>query len=295
MKITLSDVAFSYGKRRGNRPPAGAPLLENISLTVEQGEMLALAGKSGSGKSTLLQLIKGFIVPCAGQIRLDGLNPHAERRRECFDRIGYIFQYPEHQLFASTVFADIAFGLRHRRLDEATKQEKVRQAMAAVQLDYDDFRDRSPFELSGGEKRRVAIAGIVVLEPEVLILDEPTAGLDLQSRDALFQLLHRLNREKNLTVIWVSHQLEEIAQHAARLVFIRNGAIQADGPPATLFADASLRRTCGWQEPPALVVGRLLRAAGHPAAGWLSPQRAADAIIRLRGRYPHHENAPREP
>ncbi|MEC5320601.1 ATP-binding cassette domain-containing protein [Brenneria populi subsp. brevivirga] len=295
MKITLNDVAFGYGKRRRNHPAGDAPILRDISLTIEQGEMLALAGKSGSGKSTLLQLIKGFMAPSAGQIRLGDIDPHAERRQACFDRIGFIFQYPEHQLFAATVFDDIAFGLRHLRLDERLKTEKVRQAMAAVQLDYATFGKRSPFELSGGEKRRVAIAGVVVLEPEVLILDEPTAGLDLQSRSALFQLLHRLNRQENLTVIWVSHQLEEIARHASRLICLRNGTIQADGAPDALFADPGLRRTFGWEEPPALAVARLLRAAGHPSTAWLTPQQAADAIIRLRSRGARGANALREP
>lgn len=295
MKITLNDVAFGYGKRRRNKLMSGAPVLEHISLTIEQGEMLALAGQSGSGKSTLLQLLKGFMPPSAGQILLGDVDPHAGRRTEYFDRIGFIFQYPEHQLFASTVFDDIAFGLRHFRLDEQVKAEKVRQAMEAVQLDYAAFSRRSPFELSGGEKRRVAIAGVVVLEPEVLILDEPTAGLDLQSRSALFQLLHRLNRDENLTVIWVSHQLEEIARHAERLLCIKNGTIQADGSPDALFADPRLRRTFGWEEPPALIVARMLREAGHPSAGWLTPEQAAEAIIRLRSRNVRRENLVQEP
>lgn len=285
MKIALDNVSFRYGKRRRTKHFVSVPILEHISLTINQGEMLALAGRSGCGKSTLLQLMKGFITPVDGRIILEDVDPYADRCPEYFDRIGLIFQYPEHQLFASTVYEDIAFGLRHQHIDDQEKQVRVRQAMAAVQLDYETLRNRSPFELSGGEKRRVAIAGIVVLEPEVLILDEPSAGLDLQSRNALFQLLHQLNQEKKLTIIWVSHQLEEIAQHARRLIAIHHGAIQADGSPETLFADPHLCQLLGWEEPAGLTIGRILQGTGQTNPGWLSPQQAADVIVRLHRRH----------
>lgn len=282
MQITLNEVTFTYAKRRRNKPATGPFVLKSLGVTIESGEMLAIAGKSGSGKSTFLQLLKGFLSPSEGTVTLDGTDPHSVRRPELFDRVGFIFQYPEHQLFSTTVFEDIAFGLQSAKLSPEDKEAKVRQAMEAVQLDYETFKDRSPFELSGGEKRRVAIAGVVVLEPEVLILDEPTAGLDLQSRTALFELLHSLNREQGITVMWVSHQLEEILEHASRLIALKEGRFLVDGPPSQLLSDPVLLDAFGWEEPPALVVTRLLQELGvDTGTEILSPQQAADAIARL--------------
>ncbi|WP_025335092.1 ATP-binding cassette domain-containing protein [Paenibacillus sabinae] len=288
MQIRLNHVSFSYIKGRRKKPHNGPWVLQDLSVTVESGEMLAIAGKSGEGKSTFLQLLKGFIAPSSGTILLDGTDPHLNRRPELFDRIGFIFQYPEHQLFAATVFDDIAFGLRHRKLAPDVQEEKVRKAMAAVELDYEAFKDRSPFELSGGEKRRVAIAGVVVLEPEVLILDEPTAGLDWQSRSSLFRLLHSLNKEEGITVIWVSHQLEEILEHASRLLALKQGAFLADGPPSRLLSDPDVLTAFGWEEPPVLTVSRLLSEIGAiPVGTLLSPSQAAEAVSGFLNR---HEN-----
>lgn len=281
MQIELNDISFSYGKARRRKPAAPPFVLTDIGVTINKGEMLALAGKSGSGKSTFLQLVKGFIAPSLGSVELDGRNPHLTKSTELFDKVGFIFQYPEHQLFANTVYEDIAFGLRAAKLGQDEVEAKVRRAMEAVRLDYDEFKDRSPFELSGGEKRRAAIAGVVVLEPGVLILDEPTAGLDLQSRRSLFDLLHKMNREQGITVLWVSHQLSEIVEHAERLIVIHNGQLAADGEPSQLLSDSSLLDDLGWEEPPALAVSRLLRELGI----WdghrpLSPSEAATIIAR---------------
>lgn len=277
MRIELSEAGYAYGKKR--KRMTAPSVLTDITLTIERGEMLAIAGKSGSGKSTLLQLIKGFIAPSPGVLKLEGYDPHAARKEELFDRIGFIFQYPEHQLFAASVFEDIAFGLKAVKLPPEQVESKVRLAMEAVQLDYERYKDRSPFELSGGEKRRVAIAGVIVLEPEVLILDEPTAGLDLQAREALFQLLERLNRKRQMTVIWVSHQLEEIAARAERLIVIKDGRLAADGAPSLLLSDAALLHQLGWEEPPSLAVSRLLRELGiADRARPLTPTEAAAAI-----------------
>ncbi|MBY9078101.1 ATP-binding cassette domain-containing protein [Paenibacillus sp. HN-1] len=262
MRIELNDISFSYGRARRRKPAAPPFVLSDIGVTIPTGQMLALAGRSGSGKSTFLQLMKGFIAPSLGSVELNGTDPHLARRAELFDKVGFIFQYPEHQLFANTVFDDIAFGLRAAKLAPDIVETKVRLAMEAVRLDYDEFKDRSPFELSGGEKRRVAIAGVVVLEPGMLILDEPTAGLDLQSRRSLFELLHRMNQEQGITVLWVSHQLDEILEHAARLIVIHNGRLAADGNPSELLSDSALLDALGWEEPPALAVYRLLRELG---------------------------------
>jgi energy-coupling factor transport system ATP-binding protein len=287
MQIQLNEVSFSYHKRRKNKPLIGPLVLERLQLTIQSGEMLAIAGKSGSGKSTFLQLLKGFLAPSEGAVMLGGVNPHLNRQPELFDRVGFIFQYPEHQLFSTTVFSDIAFGLQTAMLAPAELEAKVRKAMESVQLDFEEFKDRSPFELSGGEKRRVAIAGVIVLEPEILILDEPTAGLDLQSRTALFDLLHTMNREQGITVLWVSHQLEEILEHASRLIALKEGKFLADGPPADLLSDPILLNSFGWEEPPALVVSRMLlelRIVLDKKP--LSPQEAAASIHQ----YWHEQN-----
>ncbi|WP_058304150.1 ATP-binding cassette domain-containing protein [Gorillibacterium timonense] len=283
MQIQLDHVFYSYGKQRRNKPLPEPLVLADLELMVERGEMLAVAGKSGSGKSTFLQLIKGFLAPSKGSLLLDGTDPRLNRKSERFDRVGFIFQYPEHQLFSTTVFDDIAFGLRSAKLSPEVVEARVHQAMQAVGLDYEQFKDRSPFELSGGEKRRVAIAGVVVLEPEVMILDEPTAGLDLQSRTALFELLHAMNREQGITVIWVSHQLEEILAHANRMIALQAGRFIADGPPSILLSDPRLLDAFGWEEPPALVVTRLLREYGIVREDRpLTSEEAAEAIIRYR-------------
>lgn len=275
MRIELKDVSYAYGPKRNKRKPEGPRILDRIELVIEPGETVALAGRSGSGKSTLLQLIKGFLEPAEGSLLLDGTAPYAAKRPELFDRIGYIFQYPEHQLFARTVREDIAFGLRSRKLSEEETDIKVREAMQAVGLDYEVYAERSPFELSGGEKRRAAIAGVIVLEPEVLILDEPTAGLDLPSRQGLFRLLERLNRT-GTTILWVSHQLEEILAHAPRLLVLSGNRLLADGRPAELLSDPRVLEPLGWVEPEALAVSRLLASLGLiPEGTLLSAQEAA--------------------
>lgn len=280
MQIQLNNVSFTYEKKKRKTTSFLAPpVLNQLHITIKSGEMLAIAGKSGSGKSTFLQLLKGFLAPTTGNVLLDDIDPNSSRKSELFDQVGYIFQYPEHQLFSTTVFDDIAFGLQSAKLPKEIKEQKVRKAMEAVQLDYEEFKDRSPFELSGGEKRRVAIAGVVVLEPKLLILDEPTAGLDLPSRTALFQLLHQMNEEQGLTIIWVSHQLDEIVNHASRLLALKNGIFIADGSPVTTLSDPELLESFGWEEPSALVVSRMLRQFGITSSnGKLSPEEAADAI-----------------
>ncbi|MEK3912183.1 ATP-binding cassette domain-containing protein [Paenibacillus sp. FSL H7-0331] len=270
MNIELSEVSFTYEKRsRKTKVTDISCILQQVNIDIQSGEMLAVAGKSGSGKSTFMQLIKGFLKPSFGDVLLDQTNPFTSKRPELFDRIGFIFQYPEHQLFSVTVAEDIAFGLRHSGLTPEEKKAKVKRAMEAVGLDYDAFAERSPFELSGGEKRRVAIAGVVVLEPELIILDEPTAGLDYPSRTSLFDMLHRLNKELGTTIIWVSHQLEEMLGHASRLLIIKDGTIVADGLPQSLLSDPTLLASLGWEKPPALVLRELvLEACGieinHP-------------------------------
>ncbi|BBH22336.1 energy-coupling factor transporter ATP-binding protein EcfA2 [Paenibacillus baekrokdamisoli] len=259
MQIKLNNIRFRHGKpKKREKIDPSSLILKGLDLTIESGSKVAIAGLSGSGKSTFLQLIKGFTQPTEGIVELDGINPHLDKRLELFDQIGYVFQYPEHQLFAPTVAEDVGFGLRHAKLTALEKETKIRQALEAVGMQDSVFSQRSPLELSGGEKRRVAIAGVLVLEPKVLLLDEPTAGLDMSSRIALFELLKNLNEEQGTTVIWVSHQLEEILEHAPRMLALHQGVFVADGAPEEQLASESLRSLFGWEEPPALTLRRWL-------------------------------------
>lgn len=228
-----------------------APVLRGADLAIRPGELVAIAGRSGAGKSTLVSIVKGLLRPTVGSVRVrtgDGSaarDPWALRTPELFDPIGYLFQHPEHQLFAPTVREDVGFGLRAARLGKDEERRRVDAQLRRVGLDPDEFGDRSPFELSGGQQRKVALAGVLVTEPRVLILDEPTAGLDKPSRDTLFEILARL-RADGLGVLWVSHRLEEIFAHAGRLIVLADGRVLADGDPAELLAARRLRAAMGW-------------------------------------------------
>ncbi|MFZ4895233.1 ABC transporter ATP-binding protein [Plantibacter sp. Mn2098] len=245
-QLEARDVTVFHGGRRAARSGA-APALAGLSVAVGRGELVAVAGKSGAGKSTLIATLKGLLRPVSGSIAIEGLDPWATKHPESFDAIGYIFQFSEHQLFAATVRDDVAYGLRSARLSAEDVAARVDAALVRVGLDPERFGPRSPFELSGGEKRRVALAGVLVTEPRVLILDEPTAGLDHPSRRQVFELMHDLN-ERGITVLWVSHKLEDIYEHADRVVVIDQGRIVADGGPG-LVTDRTILDGLGWPEP----------------------------------------------
>ncbi|XID94067.1 energy-coupling factor ABC transporter ATP-binding protein [Paenibacillaceae bacterium WGS1546] len=285
MRIELSGIKYRYGKR-GRRGKQAAPcVLDGIGFAIEPGERVALCGKSGSGKTTLLQLLKGFARPTEGELLLGGVDPHRTRRPELFDRIGYVFQYPEHQLFAATVAEDVGFGLRQSGASPSERERKIARALEDAALPPAVYGGRSPLELSGGEKRRAAIAGVLALEPEVLILDEPTAGLDLPSRTALFELLEALRESRGTTIVWVSHRLEEMLAHASRMLALHRGVIVADGKPAELIANPDVRATFGWEEPPALAIARWFKERhGLELAEPWNEREVADAFAAVEGR-----------
>jgi energy-coupling factor transport system ATP-binding protein len=211
--------------------------ISHINVEINHGEFVAVIGHTGSGKSTLVQHLNGLLQPTSGSVSVDdvdlsgkGLKVKLARRK-----VGMVFQYPEHQLFEETIYQDIAFGPRNLELPETEVDERVRRAMAFVGLDFETYAQRSPFQLSGGQMRRVAIAGVVALEPEYLILDEPSAGLDPRGRDEILGQVLELYRQTGITVILVSHNMEEVARLATRLIVMRKGQIWLDGKPLDIF------------------------------------------------------------
>ncbi|MDO5689679.1 MAG: energy-coupling factor transporter ATPase [Tissierellia bacterium] len=235
MKIELKGVNYIYNK--GN--PFEVSALTNIDLTIEQGDFIGLIGHTGSGKSTLVQHLNGLYRPTSGEVLVGGLNTKDKGTgiKQIRQKVGLVFQYPEHQLFEETVYQDIAYGPKNIGIPENEIEERVMDAMELVGLDYMTIKDKSPFELSGGQKRRVAIAGVLAMHPRVLVLDEPTAGLDPRGRDEILGYLKVLHREKNICIVLVSHSMEEIARLANRILVMERGQIVMDGAPKEIFLE----------------------------------------------------------
>ena len=261
MSIEISNLNAVYN--------AGLPYevhaLTDIDLTIHDGEFVGLAGHTGSGKSTLIQHINGLLKPTSGTIKVNGEDIHAEgyNLRLLRTRVGLVFQYPEHQLFEADVLSDVAFGPKNQGLTKEEAAEKAKEALALVGMD-ESFYGLSPFELSGGQKRRVAIAGMLAMDPEVLILDEPTAGLDPMGRDEILGELKKLHEEKHLTVILVSHSMEDLGQYAERIVVMSGGKVVMDGTPKEVFSHSEELTAIGLDVPQVTSVCRMLADAGWP-------------------------------
>ena len=227
--------------------------LEKISFEFSRGEFIGLAGHTGSGKSTLIQHILGLLKPSEGQIFVDDVDIHKNSESMLLARkkIGMVFQYPEYQLFEETVELDIAFGPKNQGLDEENITKRVKKAMKFVGLDYDLYRDKSPFHLSGGQMRRVAIAGILALEPEFLILDEPTAGLDPRGRREILTEIEKLYLETGIGVLFISHNMDDLVQYSNRIIVLNKGKVFLDGTPEEIFIEqADLLPEAGLRVPP---------------------------------------------
>ncbi|MGE5553236.1 MAG: energy-coupling factor transporter ATPase [Betaproteobacteria bacterium] len=265
MSIIVSNLSYTYA----GGTPLAVEALSGVDLTVADGEFLGLIGHTGSGKSTLIQHLNGLIKPPPGKVIVDGidLGERHTNLRAIRQKVGLVFQYPEHQVFEETVFDDIAFGLRNLNVSPLEVEDRVEEAMALVGLDYVALKDRSPLELSGGQLRRVAIAGVLAMKPRTLILDEPTAGLDPRGRDDILRRIADLRRELGLTVILVSHHLEEIAPLVDRLVVLDRGKVLLAGPPREVFRQADLLRKVGLDVPAMVRVLHGLRARGVPVEG----------------------------
>ncbi len=229
--------ALSYVYQRGT--PLETTALSDVSLAIDAGEVVGIIGATGSGKSTLVQHFNALLRPTSGRVYLDDVDINAREvdRRRVRQQIGLLFQYPEHQLFEETVTADVAFGPRNLGLEGEALEARVRGALARVGLDPDRFGPRSPFALSNGEMRRVAIAGLLAMEPRMLILDEPTAGLDPVSREELLVHITRLHEERGTTIVLITHSMDAVARLCRRLIVMDRGRVAADGPVRTVFSD----------------------------------------------------------
>lgn len=261
MSIKLENVSYTYMKNT----PYERTALKEVTLTIEKGEYVAVIGHTGSGKSTLMQHLNGLLKPDLGKVFVDDvdINGKAAAAKTVKNRVGMVFQYPEHQIFAETVYEDVAFGPRNKGLAEEEVEVQVKAALKFVGLDYDSFASRSPFQLSGGQMRRVAIAGVVAMEPDYLILDEPSAGLDPCSRDSIFREINELYQTRKMAVILVTHSMEEAAQYARRLLVMSKGRIVIDGSSAEVFQNQrEMLRSVGVDVPQTIKLADTLREHG---------------------------------
>ena len=260
MSIVIEHLNYVYM----SGGPYETHALRDVSLTIEDGEFIGLIGHTGSGKSTLVQHLNGLLKPTSGKILVDGLDlaDKATDKRAIRRRVGLVFQYPENQLFEETVEKDIAFGPKNLGLDEQEIARRVREAMRKVALDYDRLHERSVFELSGGQMRRVAIAGVLAMEPTTLILDEPCAGLDPRGREEILTLIRNLHEEAGTTIVMVSHSMDDVASLAERVIVMNHGEVFMDGAPREVFSRGEELRGIGLDVPQAVQLAGKLRARG---------------------------------
>ena len=234
MSIILQDVTYTYMPGT----PFERTAIENVSIEIPSGKITAIAGHTGSGKSTLIQHLSGLLKPSNGKVLVDDVDINIKDNNEskmARRQVGMVFQYPEQQLFEETVEADIAFGPRNLGLTEEEISVRVKEAMEFVNLDYDTYANRSPFQLSGGQMRRVAIAGIIAMHPKYLVLDEPVAGLDPRSKEELLKRIRKLHEKQGITIVFISHNMEDIANMADKVIIMNQGKILLEGSPKEVF------------------------------------------------------------
>lgn len=282
MSIVIEKLTHTY--MPGS--PFQATAIHDVSLTIQDGEFIGLIGHTGSGKSTLIQHLNGLLRPSSGRVLIDGKDLFAKDtdKREVRRKVGLVFQYPENQLFEETVAADIAFGPKNLGLSPEEVDARVRDACAQVRLDYDTFKDRSVFELSGGQMRRAAIAGVLAMQPQTLILDEPCAGLDPRGRDEILGLVRELQRTRGTTVVMVSHSMDDVASLVSRVIVMNRGQIAMDGTPREVFRQGEALRAMGLDVPEAARLAARLREKGFdvPEDAYLHGE-LLEAIKRIVG------------
>ena len=263
MSIVVKDLAFTYSIGT----PYEKKAISNINLTINEGDFLGIVGHTGSGKSTFIQHLNGLIKVQEGEIEVFDIKLTNAKKpkpdlRKLRSNVGMVFQYPEYQLFEDTVYKDVAFGPKNLGLSEEEIDSRVKEAIELVGLDYESIKDRAPFELSGGQKRRVAIAGIIAMKPKVLILDEPTAGLDPSGKEQILQLITHLKKNCSPTVIVISHDIDEITRFATRLIVFNHGVVAFDMPMSELFKHQNELVEMGLDIPLAVKIANDLKAKG---------------------------------
>ena len=278
MPITVTNLTCVYG--------AGTPFettaLRDVSVTVENGSFVGILGRTGCGKSTLIQIMAGLLTPTAGTVMLDGQDIHARRydRSILRRKVGIVFQYPECQLFETTVEKDVAFGLKHSGLSAAEKQARVRWALETVGFSFEKVHDQPPMGLSGGEKRRVAIAGVLAMRPQCIVLDEATAMLDPIGRSEVISTIERLNRDEGITVVLITHHMNE-AEHADRVIVMNDGLVVMDGKPREVFTRKKELEDIGLAVPDTVSLLFSLREAGMDVpVDAITVEECADAIAK---------------
>lgn len=260
MSIKIENLTHVYMPKT----PFEKKALDDVNLVIEDGEFLALIGHTGSGKSTLIQHLNGLLEPSSGRILVDDIDLTNKETKltNIRKKIGLVFQYPEYQLFEETIEKDIAFGPNNLGLSQEEVSERVKKSMEMVGLDYETYKDVSPFDLSGGQKRRVAIAGVIAMEPKVLILDEPTAGLDPKGRDDILEQIKILHEKYKMTIVLVSHSMEDVGKLAERIVVMNKGKVALMGKPAEIFKEVEILEEIGLAVPQVTYLMRALKEKG---------------------------------
>ncbi len=260
MPIQIENLSHTY--MPGS--PFAATAIKDVTLTIEDGEFLGVIGHTGSGKSTLVQHFNGLLTPTAGRVLIDGVDVFAKdtNRKKIRQQVGLVFQYPEHQLFEETIEKDVAFGPKNLGLSSEEIAKRVKEALVQVGISYEEYAQRSPFELSGGQMRRVAIAGVLAMKPKVLVLDEPTAGLDPAGRESILSMVRDLHAAGGLTVIMVTHSMDDISRLATRLVVLAKGELKLSGTPREVFSRVTEMEAYGLGVPQAARLSHLLRKEG---------------------------------
>lgn len=279
--LETKNLTHTYGEGT----PFQSDAIQNVNLSLERGEFVGIIGHTGSGKSTLIQHLNGLLKPTAGEILLDGKDIWSDKQftRETRFRVGLVFQYPEYQLFEETTYQDIAFGPKNMGLSKEEIDERVRTAASFVGIPKENL-DKSPFELSGGQKRRVAIAGVIAMKPDVLILDEPTAGLDPVGREGILSNIRDYQKAEHATVLMVSHSMEEIASNVDRLIVMNHGTVAMTGTPRAVFGRAEELIAMGLDVPQVTRVFMKLREMGLPVdTSVYTVEQALDALLQMKG------------
>ena len=282
MPITINDLKYTYGLGT----PMQSQALDGVNLTIEDGEFIGIIGHTGSGKSTLVQHFNALLYPTSGTISVDGIEiKKGQKLKEIRQKVGLVFQYPEHQLFEETIWRDIAFGPKNLGLSDEEVTMRVKYAMDMVNLDYNVYKDLSPFDLSGGQMRRVAIAGVLAMKPTVLVLDEPTAGLDPRSRDEILAEIKKMHEMQGITIVLVSHSMEDVAKLASRLIVMAQGQIALQGTPHEVFLHQQELVSLGLGVPlVTTIMHELKKKMPQVNANQITTEEACTEILRVLGR-----------